>query len=199
MQAQLQATQLEATLAQAAAQATPEPMVQSVVDLTAPITISQEVYERENADITPVMLPTPPMPKGNELAAASRAHSLLETWVLAGSHYVFDYGTFDKCTKLEGNAVGLFSNFLWATVMGKWHDSKPTHADLVPKRLAQLLYMNLSRIRDLLSTEAAIKAEVDQAFEVIVANNKRRRAQWNTPDGSAPEVPAAAGAPSNGA
>ena len=190
MQAQLASAQQEAALAQAATQAAPEPMAQSVVDLTAPITVSQEIYERENPEITPAMLPTPTMPKGNELAAASRAHSLLETWVLAGSNYIFDYATFDQCTKMEGGAVGLFSSFLGDAVMGKWHETKPTPTDLVPKRLAQLLYMNLSRIRDLLNAEATIKAEVDLAFEVIVNNSKKRRAQWNTPAASVAAEPA---------
>ena len=50
--------------------------------------------------------------------------------------------------------------------------------------------MNLSRIRDLLNAEATIKAEVDLAFEVIVNNSKKRRAQWNTPDATVAAGPA---------
>jgi hypothetical protein len=172
VQADLQA-QLDAAMAAASP---PTEMIQTEIDFSSPNTVSQEIYERTFDDVTPDTLPAPKMPNGNELQAASRAHALLETWVFAGGNYIFDFTTFDECAELGGSALGLFTTFLSEAIVSKWYENKPCGTDLVPKQMAQLLYMNLSRIRDVLATQQGVKEKVKaDFFRLGKGKHKRRR------------------------
>ena len=130
-------------------------------------------------DITPESLPVPEVPtEQSDLELASRAHSLLETWVLAGCNFVFSFETFDLTANLGGEAVGMFTRYLSSAVMARWYgDLIMIPEDLVPKRVAILLYMSLCSIRDRLSNHQVGKAEVQAAFSVLVdaETNKRRK------------------------
>ena len=140
----------------------------------------EEAFQTQRAEVLRSMIPLPPIPKGEDLAQAAKAHALLTAWMDGGQEVMFTFAALETNSGLVGtdrNVMAFCQAMLSPGLFHYWlvDGGFPSKEQTMPKQLAYLLWSALEKIDDHFSMEGAAPTEAVQAYTELCEHGKRRR------------------------